>query len=255
MKQFLSIFVLAFLGMSLSAQVTDHFPVQESFNNDISESEVILGYTQNWKIDWQPENSSCPLGSLDEDDMFIYLYGYPEVYNNEEIETYAFEFNDRYIKLSFVYANPKWVQDYDYLEVGYRQSAYDNYTYRYNFSEPNNNDWTRGEIILPGPALYQFSFRSSTHQGFGVYIDNIVVETFNAVDIAENSIQDIRVYPNPTSDILIIDGADGELVRVYDNMGRVVKEERYNDNLNVRDLSQGVYVVSVAGKNIKFLKK
>lgn len=72
--------------------------------------------------------------------------------------------------------------------------------------------------------------------------------------VAEQASEQLIVRPNPTSDMLFIEGVDSELVSVYDNTGRMVLQEKYNGHLDVSTLAKGVYAVKVAGKTMKFLK-
>ena len=59
------------------------------------------------------------------------------------------------------------------------------------------------------------------------------------------------VYPNPANEQITIslNGLEGEVsVRIYDMQGRLVKQELLNDTrtqLNISDLSKGVYIISV----------
>ena len=63
------------------------------------------------------------------------------------------------------------------------------------------------------------------------------------------------VYPNPANDKLYIDGVDGKNVKVYDNMGRLVMNEIYQGSLNIKALSNGIYVVAVGNSAVKFVKE
>lgn len=65
----------------------------------------------------------------------------------------------------------------------------------------------------------------------------------------------LAAFPNPANDKLFIEGLDGELISVYDNMGRLVLQERCFGQLNVSALSQGVYALTVAGRTVKFVKE
>lgn len=47
----------------------------------------------------------------------------------------------------------------------------------------------------------------------------------------------------------------GETVRVYDMMGRLVRQERFSGQLNKEGLVPGVYFLHVAGRTIKFVKE
>jgi hypothetical protein len=76
---------------------------------------------------------------------------------------------------------------------------------------------------------------------------------YNAVN--EFGAASLAAFPNPANDKLFLEGLDGELVSVYDNMGRLVLQERCFGQLNVSALSQGVYALTAAGRTVKFVKE
>lgn len=233
--------------------VIEDYPVSDDFNTGANGGDVLFTGTGGWRINWKPENINCPI-TIEEGDYFIYVYS--NSYNlYESLETCVFDvYDDNYLKLSFCYANPDWGGDVDKLEIGYRSWAAEDYTPLLEISEAHNN-WETKEIILPGHTQYQFRFIVETHRGYGFYLDDFVIDAYDETNIVENDSQNIQVYPNPASDKLMIAGADGEMVRVYDNMGRVVMEQLYNGSLDVNNLARGVYAVSVARDVVKFVKE
>lgn len=79
---------------------------------------------------------------------------------------------------------------------------------------------------------------------------------------------DLRVFPNPTSDYLVIEGESNELegadVFIYDLAGKLVSKRQINSNINgykieVENLQNGIYLLEVVNKDIrqiiKFVKK
>ena len=79
--------------------------------------------------------------------------------------------------------------------------------------------------------------------------------TYDWNAVSENHVESLNVYPNPANDMLYIDGVEGETVRVYDNTGRLVKQEQYNGHLDVSNLAQGIYAVTAGDRIVKFVKK
>ena len=73
--------------------------------------------------------------------------------------------------------------------------------------------------------------------------------------MAENSVQSLSVHPNPASNVLFIDGAEGETISVYDVMGRLVMREIYHGRLDIGSLNSGIYAVATDKCMLKFLKK
>ena len=91
--------------------------------------------------------------------------------------------------------------------------------------------------------------------------DFITAETGHAVNfstdcstlsVGDNQIVDFSVYPTPTEDILNINSKT-EIVKVeiYSNLGQLIKESTKN-NIDVSNLSQGLYFVKVKDINGNF---
>ena len=88
------------------------------------------------------------------------------------------------------------------------------------------------------------------------YVANSVtfIEDCNAVE--EHDGHDIRVYPNPTSDFLYIEGGFdiGSQLFIYDMTGRIVETAELTSNnaaLNISHLPEGYYIVKVGDGNGK----
>lgn len=63
----------------------------------------------------------------------------------------------------------------------------------------------------------------------------------------------LGVYPNPVENTLFIDvEAEIETVSVYTLTGAMVRSEKYNNGINVSDLSSGVYFIKVKTANDEF---
>ena len=88
-------------------------------------------------------------------------------------------------------------------------------------------------------------------------IANIKKITFSNVvpsaveDVVEKT---ILVYPNPTQDVLMIQGAESQLLRVYDMQGRLLKTEQ-GEQVVVGDLPDGTYLLQVGAQVVRFIKK
>lgn len=70
-------------------------------------------------------------------------------------------------------------------------------------------------------------------------------------NVAEST---ILVYPNPTQDVLMIQGAEAQTLRVYDLQGRLLKAE-YGKQMQVSNLSEGTYLLQVGTQVVRFIKE
>lgn len=87
---------------------------------------------------------------------------------------------------------------------------------------------------------------------------NVKTLIFGEKDNVENynSEEDgIVVYPNPVSSVLYVEGiSDTPNVFVYDVNGEEVLKTK-DSKVDVSSLKSGLYMVKVAGKYVKFIKK
>ena len=90
------------------------------------------------------------------------------------------------------------------------------------------------------------------------YIDDITLVDVNAQGgdkIAETAdgevfdtdryMESIAVYPNPTTGVLHIDAVDVQKVECYNQMGQLVGVYDHADELNISELSNGVYMLRI----------
>jgi len=85
-----------------------------------------------------------------------------------------------------------------------------------------------------------------------IYIDNVYFYKEATASINDIEIN-VNVYPNPVKDILNVISAESiDVVRIFDLTGRVVKQatpNKANFDLDVADLSNGVYLVKLNAGN------
>ena len=106
----------------------------------------------------------------------------------------------------------------------------------------------------------------STYQNgqWGVVYTNITfVEDCSLVD--ENPTKNIKIYPNPASDVIHIEGLENgnHQIYIYDMLGKVVCSAQTSDSnmeINITHLPDGMYIVKIDGTDnstygIKVCKK
>jgi hypothetical protein len=64
----------------------------------------------------------------------------------------------------------------------------------------------------------------------------------------------ILIYPNPTRDVLMIEGVDSQTLRVYDLQGRLIKKEN-STQVDVSNLAEGTYLLQIGTQVVRFIKK
>ena len=85
-------------------------------------------------------------------------------------------------------------------------------------------------------------------------LSNIKKITFSATTSTENvQTNSIVVYPNPTQDVLMIQGIEAQALRIYDLQGRLLKSA-IGTQVNVGHLAEGTYLLQVGTQVIRFIK-
>lgn len=64
----------------------------------------------------------------------------------------------------------------------------------------------------------------------------------------------ITIYPNPTQDRLVVQGAEGQTLRVYDLQGRLLRQTE-DTEVKVEDLTNGTYLLQVGTQVVRFIKQ
>ena len=64
----------------------------------------------------------------------------------------------------------------------------------------------------------------------------------------------IILYPNPTQDRLMVQGAEGQTLRVYDLQGRLLKQTEGTE-VQVEDLANGTYLLQIGTQVVRFIKQ
>ncbi|WP_053991243.1 T9SS type A sorting domain-containing protein [Mangrovimonas sp. TPBH4] len=84
--------------------------------------------------------------------------------------------------------------------------------------------------------------------------DNLIVENAT-LSTSEISMEEISIYPNPTSSILYIKGVTGIIsTEVYNSLGQLIVSNT-DTEINVEDLTAGVYVLKVITDKGNFTKQ
>ena len=73
-------------------------------------------------------------------------------------------------------------------------------------------------------------------------------------DVNDTLVNTILVYPNPTQELLIIQGIESQTLRIYDLQGRLLKTE-WGNQISVGNLSDGTYLLQIGTQVVRFIKK
>ncbi len=145
----------------------------------------------------------------------------------------------------------------------------------YKWEQIYDNNYESEELLLPQAPMYRtgYDLLSNKHivsnrkhyeyfNGSWRKYDEHTFYYSNLNNARENIYYetDIRVYPNPTSDYIMIElknSYNNSIIYIYDAQGNMVIQHNLSNDkkINVRSLSQGVYLFSVKSENKVFTGK
>lgn len=103
-----------------------------------------------------------------------------------------------------------------------------------------------------GVSMQVNSKDGSSADGFKTIVFSDAVETETITDMSNAN---IAVYPNPVEKIIYVTGLENDAdLRIVNMDGQVVKSASAQ-SIEVEDLESGMYVLSINGKVVKFIKK
>ena len=73
-------------------------------------------------------------------------------------------------------------------------------------------------------------------------------------DVNDTLVNTIIVYPNPTQDILMIQGAESQMLRVYNLQGSLLQTE-WGNQIAVSHLPDGTYLLQIGTQVVRFIKR
>ena len=89
--------------------------------------------------------------------------------------------------------------------------------------------------------------------GDAMWIDDITVGAVLDIESAEEA--NIAIFPNPVRDMLTVNGENVKNVEIIDVNGRVVLNSNRAGQIDMSELSDGVYMVRVMSENGVSTKK
>ena len=73
-------------------------------------------------------------------------------------------------------------------------------------------------------------------------------------NVNDTLVNTILVYPNPTQDVLMIQGAESQTLRVYNLQGNLLLTQ-WGNQISVGKLPDGTYLLQIGTQVVRFIKK
>lgn len=115
-------------------------------------------------------------------------------------------------------------------------------------------EFTDGKFILVSTEGEVLAEKASVYD-----VRKVVFKSEQVSTATDETTEQLTVYPNPTQDVLFIDGlTEGETVRIYSLEGRLlISEVALYDGavqLNVASLAEGTYLLQMGTEIVKIIK-
>lgn len=105
-------------------------------------------------------------------------------------------------------------------------------------------------------AVINFANGDGGTSGDHVVTKSLQLTKAQNISIEENSIANLKTFPNPTTDVLnvsfINEGITDNSLKLYDMQGRLVKDlysgavsGEFNESFSVRELNSGIYILNI----------
>ena len=73
--------------------------------------------------------------------------------------------------------------------------------------------------------------------------------------VVQPTVENVALWPNPAENILYLNVTDGATISIFDMTGRMVKQEKYQGQIDVSKLTSGIYTIKVDDITVKFVKE
>lgn len=160
--------------------------------------------------------------------------------------------------VSFQLAMPAMFQMQDELSVCYRETPESEWEIIATYNE-NLTDWTyKFETFEASSPNGQIGFLANVKNGRGISIDEVLVDISSTInDFSE----EIRIFPNPTSDNINIqlgDNFQNYEILIYNSLGQKIHSQTENRNsleIEMSEFGAGIYFLKIQTENKIYTQK
>ncbi len=120
---------------------------------------------------------------------------------------------------------------------------------------PTKTSFEIMQMIRESAHLYN---NPDDHYGYG--IPNLELAYYNALEVAENELFGVSIYPNPTENKLFVELQDYEnaTLEIYDILGKIIHIKKMTQPINIIDVSlleKSIYLIHIKSDDKRLTQK
>ncbi len=149
--------------------------------------------------------------------------------------------------------DPSFPDDYLVL-VSKSDNQISSFTDTIGYIIEENSQWTEREVdladsIFANQTIY-IAFINTTNDGFKLYLDDILFRSEDPVSTNSiNSINDFKVFPNPSSDYIYLDiQSEFNYIEIRSYSGKKILQSK-DKKIDIRKIKKGFYFVYIYTNN------
>ena len=227
---------------------------------DNIELDGVMYRKMNYALEGSDHYSTGLEGAFREEDKKVYVrwWDYGLQHFNEEKLYYDFnlQVGDSFDVCS--YGEPCFIQVVAIEEMEMEDgSLRKKYVFNDGWGGDENETWIEGVGSLGGVAhRFDPDLTGSFFSHLQCYFeDSKLVWTDGECwdKIEENATEKVELYPNPARDRVVIEGMEAVEVKIYNTSGQMVKCVRGTNEIDVSELPEGMYFITVGDMTKKFV--
>lgn len=128
-----------------------------------------------------------------------------------------------------------------------------------NYIPEGDGQWRKEDIDLSAfiEQEIMIKFVTTNLRGNNIFIDDIIIDNINNIQLIKEHMFEISIFPNPSNDIfeLVFNNVHVENINIYNNLGQKILDEiQINKNLdefiiNLENQNSGIYYVKIETKH------
>lgn len=120
-------------------------------------------------------------------------------------------------------------------------------TFSYKFDKPNGTYYINSQSYASSGVAFDASASTITLPAHTYVVISNIENAMSGVEDVEDGLVEakIKVYPNPATDYVTVEGEDVNAVEIYSLAGTLMAREKAENTINVSNLAKGTYIVKV----------